>query len=290
MPELPEVETIRRDLTKAVLDKKISGLQILKTASIKSSLSNFKRVLLKSRFKNIDRIGKLLIFELPKDNFLLCHLKMTGQLIYADKTSLVAGGHSLSGKNLNDQVGGTLPNKATRIVIDFTDGSHLFFNDQRRFGYLKIVDGLELEKIKETYGIEPLQANFTLPNFIKALKRHKNIKAVLLDQSLIAGIGNIYADEALFDARLNPARSAESLSLADCRRLLNSIKKLITKAITERGTTFNNYRDGAGGRGNFVKFLKVYGRKDEHCPRCRGPIKKIKLAGRGTHYCPNCQK
>jgi len=290
MPELPEVETIRRDLAKKVLNKKIKSLEILKTASIKSSVPEFKRVLLNSHFKEIDRIGKLLIFVLPKDKFLLCHLKMTGQLIYSDRTSLVAGGHSLGGKNLNDQVGGTLPNKATRVVINFADKSHLFFNDQRRFGYLKIVDGIELEKIKETYGIEPLQANFTFPSFIKALKRSKNIKAVLLDQSLIAGIGNIYADEALFDAQLNPSRQALSLSPIEGRRLFSSIKKLIAKAISERGTTFNSYRDGAGGYGNFVKFLKVYGRKDERCPRCKGRIKKIKLAGRGTHYCPNCQK
>jgi len=148
-----------------------------------------------------------------------------------------------------------------------------------------------LIKIKQKYGIEPLAANFTLKNFFKITSgRTKNIKALLLDQSLISGLGNIYVDESLFAAGIRPSRRANGLTRGEIERLYSAIEALIRKAIKYRGTTFNNYRDAQGKKGNFVSKLQVYGRDKERCLKCGNIIKKIKIAGRGTHYCPHCQK
>jgi len=292
MPELPEVETIRRDLSARVLGKKIKAVEVLAAKTVSPAPRKFTSLLVGQSLLKVDRIGKLLIFPLSdKRNFLLVHLKMTGQLIYSFHDKLVAGGHSLRGTNLQAYVGGDLPNKSTRVYLTFSDRSRLFFNDQRRFGYVRIVGGADLEKIKAKYGIEPLTANFTKTNFQAAIKgRTKNIKALLLDQSLISGLGNIYVDEALFAAHLRPSRRASSLLGREIDSLYGVIEGLIRRAIKYRGTTFNNYLDGQGKKGSFVSKLQVYGRGQKTCLKCGGVIKKIKVAGRGTHFCPNCQK
>jgi len=292
MPELPEVETIRRDLVKSILGKKIRKVEILSAKTVSPGPRKFLSRLTGQSFVAIDRLGKLLIFSLSdQKHFLLIHLKMTGQLIYSGHNKLVVGGHSLKATSLSGYIGGELPNKSTRVYFTFFDGSKLFFNDQRRFGYLKTVTANDLAKIKLKYGIEPLTANFTLKNFFKVIaSRTKNIKALLLDQSLISGLGNIYADEALFAAGIRPSRRADSLTRGEIERLYGVIEALIRKAIKYRGTTFNNYRDAQGKKGNFVGKLQVYGRDKEQCLKCGRSIKKIKIAGRGTHYCPHCQK
>ncbi len=292
MPELPEVETIRRDLRDRVLNKKIKQVEVLAAKSVWPAPKKFVSLLTGQRLTAIDRIGKLLIFSLSdKKTYLLVHLKMTGQLIYAFHNKLVAGGHSLKAQSLMGYIGGGLPNRSTRVYLVLSDNSRLFFNDQRRFGYLKLVDQSSLEKIKSKYGIEPLTPGFTAANFSLAIKgRSKNIKALLLDQSLISGLGNIYADEALFAAGIRPTRRASSLTQSEVKRLYGVIEGLIEKAIKYRGTTFNNYLDAQGNKGSFVAKLAVYGRSKELCLKCQGPIKKIKVAGRGTHFCPNCQK
>lgn len=274
------------------MGKNIKQVEVLAAKSVWPIPKKFVNLLTGQSLVAIDRIGKLLIFSLSdKKNYLLVHLKMTGQLIYAINHKLVAGGHSLSAQSLIGYVGGELPNRSTRVYLIFSDKSHLFFNDQRRFGYLKIVDQASLAVIKAKYGIEPLTPNFTKSNFFLAIKgRTKNIKALLLDQSLISGLGNIYADEALFAAGIRPARRASSLSKAEIERLYGVIEGLIRRAIKARGTTFNNYLDAQGNKGGFVVKLAVYGRSKELCLKCQGPIKKIKVAGRGTHFCPNCQK
>lgn len=287
MPELPEVETIRRDLVGRILAKKITTVKVLSAKTVFSIPKKFVTHLVGQSFTGIDRVGKLLILSLSdQKNFLLVHLKMTGQLIYLSKQGLVAGGHSLKSNNIFN-----LPDKSTRVYFVFSDGSHLFFNDQRRFGYLKIVETLELEKIKSKYGIEPLSPNFTKANFRLAVKgRKKNIKALLLDQSLISGLGNIYVDEALFAAGIRPLRTASSLSVKEIDILSGVIEVLIRRAIKHRGTTFNNYLDAQGQKGSFALKLNVYGRSKEKCLKCGGEIKKVKVAGRGTHFCPHCQK
>ncbi|MEI7620706.1 MAG: bifunctional DNA-formamidopyrimidine glycosylase/DNA-(apurinic or apyrimidinic site) lyase [Candidatus Falkowbacteria bacterium] len=292
MPELPEVETIKRDLVSRVLGKKINAVIVLAPKTVFPAPPKFKSLLTGQSFVGIDRIGKLLIFSLSdQKHFLLVHLKMTGQLIYSFHKELIAGGHSLKAESLVGYVGGELPNRSTRAYFTLSDQSQLFFNDQRRFGYLKIVESGDLDNIKLKYGIEPLTPGFTKLNFIKAIgKREKNIKALLLDQSLISGLGNIYVDEALFAAGIRPSRRARSLSKAEIERLYSVIEVLIKKAIKYRGTTFNNYLDAQGKKGSFVSKLQVYGRNKQTCLKCGGIIEKVKIAGRGTHFCSHCQK
>jgi formamidopyrimidine-DNA glycosylase len=292
MPELPEVETIRRDLTRRILAHKIKEVKVLSPKTVQGSVRGFIKVLQNNSFSHLERIGKLLIFALAdKKNYLLIHLKMTGQLIYAVHGKILAGGHSLQTESLSDYVGGELPTKSTRAWLLFAGGSRLFFNDQRRFGYLKIVNSTELAKIKLGYGIEPLTKEFTVTALRKVLAgRKKNIKAVLLDQKLIAGVGNIYADEVLFASHVRPDRPTSSLTAQEVGSLYKNLGLVIKKAIKYRGTTFSDYVDARGRQGNFVKLLKVYGRKGQSCLVCKTAIRKIRVAGRGTHFCPKCQK
>ncbi len=286
MPELPEVETIRQDLKKKILNKKIKRVLLTGKARVNLEHNKFIKFLQNKKFVDIDRVGKLLIFDIDiKDKFLLIHLKMTGQLICVQGRQVTAGGHSDPNYNFD------LPDNSTRTVFEFLDGGKLFFNDSRRFGYLKIVNGEELKKVRAKFGIEPLTKNFTLENFKKVLVGRKtSIKAILLNQQLIAGIGNIYADEACFLAGIRPDTLVYKLSNGQIVKLYKSVEKLIKKAIEKRGTTFNNYRDSDGNKGNFLNFLKVYGRVGLKCKRCSGIIEKTKVAGRGTHFCANCQK
>lgn len=284
MPELPEVETIRRDLIKQVLNKKIKKVIIKKSRLVKNPDNFFIKNLVGNKIVAIDRIGKLIIFVLQNKLYLLTHLKMTGQLIYIKKKMRTVGGHSYKSDPMN------YPNKYTYVVIEFTDNSNLYFNDMRTFGYMQIVNEKELELIKTKFGIEPLTKNFTFANWEKLFSNKKtNLKALLLNQQLIAGIGNIYADEICFAAKIRPTRQVNKLTKQEIRELFNQTKKIIRQAINQRGTTFNNYVDTLGRKGNFVKHLQVYGRNNDKCKICQTTIKKIKLAGRGTHFCPQCQ-
>lgn len=291
MPELPEVETIRRDLG-ALIGKKIVALDILNSKTASHPAAFFKRALVGKKIKKIERRGKLLIFVFSDDLFLLVHLKMTGQLIFQSKNKKIVGGHSLADGSYEKSVGGELPNKYTRVIFYFSGGGKLFFNDLRKFGYLKLVDGKELNNILEkSYGPEPLTSEFTVSHLKEILKNRKiNIKAVLLNQKLIAGLGNIYVDESLFAAGILPMRPANKVTPKEIEKLHKEINKLIKKAIIYRGTTFSNYVDSTGKKGNFSRFLKVYGRGKKSCLVCGTDILKVKLAGRGTTYCPNCQK
>ncbi len=287
MPELPEVETIRRDLAKVLMGKKITGVEVINSKAVKVNAESFKKSLLNKKVKGMERIGKLMMLDLSDGNFLLVHLKMTGQLIYRYDHHIIEGGHNLPVFKEND-----LPTKYTWVAWKFNDGSKLYFNDMRKFGYLKIVNKAEKEKIVAKYGIEPLTKNFTLANFKKALgKRKTSIKSVLLNQQLIAGIGNIYADEICFAAGLRPDSSVAKMSEADIKKVFTASGAIIKKAIAHKGTTFKDYVNAHGGKGNFSDFLKVYQRDGEKCLRCKkGIITKNKTAGRGSHYCPVCQK
>lgn len=285
MPELPEVETIRQDLKKKILNQKINKIDIINKKSVRNAADIFVRALKGNYFSEISRVGKLLILHLhPGNKFLLIHLKMTGQLIYKSKQGMVAGGHG-------SEPDMELPNKHTRVVIELADKTKLFFNDLRKFGYLEIVDRARLEKIKSKFGIEPLTKDYTLSRLKEIIKKRKApIKAVLLNQNLIAGIGNIYADEILFAARVRPDRTANGLTDKEIKRIYENGNKIIKKAIEYRGTTFNNYVDADGKRGNFMNFLRIYSKKEgEKCFRCPGNIIKVKVAGRGTRFCPKCQ-
>ena len=287
MPELPEVETIRRDLSRVIVGKKITGIEVINSKAVKVNAESFKKSLLNKKVKGIERIGKLMMLDLSDGNFLLIHLKMTGQLIYRHGHKIIEGGHNLPVFKEND-----LPTKYTWVVWKFNDDGKLYFNDMRKFGYLKIVDKEAKEKIVVKYGIEPLTKSFTLVNFKKALgKRKTSIKSVLLNQALIAGIGNIYADEICFAASIRPDSSVAKLAEGDIKNIFNACGVIIKKAIAHKGTTFKDYVNAHGGKGNFSDFLKVYQRDGEKCLRCKkGIITKNKTAGRGSHYCPVCQK
>jgi len=299
MPELPEVETIRRDLKRVITvpradkkSKRITSVEVRKKRIIKGEVKKFQDAFKSNFFKDIRRIGKLLIFVLGRgDKFMFTHLKMTGQLVYlcpedASKCTakIVAGGH---GEPKLDK----LPSKYSHVIFNFADGSRLFFNDLRQFGYLEVVNKDRLKQVENDYGVGPLTSAFSFQKLKKILASRKApIKAILLNQKLIAGIGNIYADEILFAARVRPQRSAGSLNDKEIKKIFKATPLILKKAIKYRGTTFNNYVDSSGRRGNFSQKLKVYGRAGGKCRGCAGVVKKIKLAGRGTHYCPECQQ
>lgn len=293
MPELPEVETVRRDLIASALNVKINKIIVNNQKTINGDWEEFTKVLVGSFFIDILRRGKLLIFKLnKKDLYLLIHLKMTGQLIYLSKEQKISGGHSLSSHSFEKAVGGELPNKFTRVIISFVGGSKLFFNDLRKFGYMKLVSQKELNLIIEkNYGPEPLGEDFIISRFETELKKkRRNIKAVLLDQKFIAGLGNIYVDEVLFASGIKPDRLASALTKAEIVKIHQETRRILALAIKNRGTTFSNFVDSRGKRGNFSNMLQVYGRGKEACFKCSSVIIKTKLAGRGTHYCPKCQK
>ena len=287
MPELPEVETIRRDLDRVLKRKRITDVEVIDKTPVQGKKENFIRGLKGKTIKNIDRIGKLMMLGLSDGNFLLVHLKMTGQLIYRFDHKIIEGGHNLPLFKEKD-----LPTKYTKVIWKFNDGSKLYFNDMRKFGYLKIVDKKTKAKIVSGYGAEPLTKNFTLAGLAKILdKRKAPLKAVLLNQSLIAGIGNIYADEICFEARLLPGVPAYKLGKKEIAALFKAVNSILKKAIKHKGTTFRDYINPHGQKGNFSDFLRVYRRDGQKCLRCKkGIITKEKMGGRGSHYCPVCQK
>lgn len=287
MPELPEVETIRQDLIKVLVGRKIIDVEVINKKAIKSSPTSFKKILLNKKITNIDRVGKLMMIDLEGKDFLLVHLKMTGQLIYRRKDKIIEGGHSLSVAPTRD-----FPPKHAWVIWSFDDGAKLCFSDMRKFGYLKIVNDKNKAKIVAKYGPEPLTKNFTYANFIKALgKRTAPIKSLLLNQALIAGIGNIYADEACFEAKIFPGMPANKLTDAEKKNLFTAINFILKKAIKYKGTTFKDYLSPHGKKGNFSDFLQVYKRDKRKCFRCeRGIIGNKKIGGRSSRHCPVCQK
>lgn len=286
MPELPEVQTVVNHLA-----IKIKG-RIFKNAEIKVPKMvsrNFKSEIVSRKVKNIKRRGKIIIIELAGDKYLIVHLKLTGQLIFVDKKGRAAGGgHALE----NGDIDLTKPNKFTHVILNFKDGGQLLFNDLRKFGWMKVVGKEQLAKIDKQFGVEPLSREFTLKKFIEILKKRPNlkIKQLLLSQELIAGIGNIYADESLFASGIRPTRLASSLKNNEVKRLHYSIIKKLKEAIKFGGTSVNTFVHPSGERGKFVTRLKVYKRGGQKCLRCQSILKKIKVNGRGTVFCEKCQK
>ena len=288
MPELPEVETIKTDLEKYILNKKITNIVVKKPKMIDGNYLSFKKFLINNRITKISRRGKLLIFHLTNNKYLLTHLKMTGQLIYKDKNKITPGGHEFPNINPED-----LPNKYSHIIIYFKDESKLFFNDMRQFGYMKIVNQENLNKKIKEFGVEPLDKKWTVDYLTNILKnKNTSLKAVLLNQKHIAGLGNIYVDEACFLSKIKPDRVASSLTKEEIKKLHKACKDILLKAIKYRGTTFSSFRDSNGSPGNFSKFLNVYQKEGTVCKICeQDHIHRIKkVAGRSTHYCPYCQK
>jgi formamidopyrimidine-DNA glycosylase len=266
MPELPEVETIKRDLEQKVIKKTITFFKVYKPALIKEpSLSEFRKKIVKQIIIRIIRKGKVLVFELSSGMYLIIHLRIAGWLEYKKEQP------------------------KARAVFYLSDGNCLNYMDQRLLGEIRLrKDYAGLRFIKEL-GPEPFDLN---PNeFAKVVKKKKcSIKSLLMDQKTIAGLGNIYAQEALFKAGVHPLRKSCSLTSGEAKQILNATKSILRQAIKNRGSSVDTYRDTQGQRGGMEIRLKVYGKKGKLCPVCRAPIKKITVAGRGTCFCPRCQK
>lgn len=285
MPELPEVETIARDLDHYLPHKTIAAITVIPGSGtmLQTPIATLKKKLAGQKVSRVFRRAKMLIIE-TKDYALVFHLKMTGQLIYTEKKPLVAGGHPII------STGVTVPNKFTRVVFNFKPGGILYFNDIRKFGWLKLLTREEFKQLEAKTGIEPLSSAFTLNFFQKMVQgRRAPIKAVLLDQKKLVGLGNIYVDEVLFRSQVRPHRLAASLQPAEIKRIWQSIPVVLKHSIKQRGTTFSNFLDPDGLRGNFMNFLKVYGRGQKACVVCGRPLRKTRVAGRGTHWCEHCQ-
>lgn len=288
MPELPEVETIKAGLSRLIIGKTFAGVTSDNPKSFPNAAADVERFLIGSSVVTVARRAKVLLVELDTKYSLVIHLKMTGQLVFQDGSLRFGGGHP------NDSLVGGLPDKSTRVVCDFTDGSRLFFNDQRKFGWVRLMPTAEIPQLDffKKVGPEPLSEDFTWQVLRDRLRRRKgtSIKAALLDQSVVAGIGNIYADESLWGAKLHPAIIVAKLSDKNIRDLYKSIQEILQLAIAKGGSTDRNYVDAEGRRGSYLDFARVFRREGQPCPRCGTIIIKIRVAGRGTHICPREQK
>lgn len=285
MPELPEVETIARELDKKLRGKIIKEVEVLDKKALNIGLSKFRELAIGQTVKSVKRRAKMIIIEL-REKYLLIHLKMTGQLVLVSKKEKIAGGHPMA------REGKELPNKFTRVIFNFGENGKLYFNDVRKFGWIKLVDIKALEENLKNLGIEPLSEEFVLDKFKEVLARQKNIavKQALMNQKYLAGIGNLYADEILFAAGIKPFRKAGTLSEIEIKKLWLAIPKILKYAVKHRGTSFSDYVDAKGEVGSFAKYLKVYGRAGEKCKKCGQLIRKMKLGGRSAHWCDKCQK
>ena len=288
MPELPEVETVRRGLEALLPGTKIQSVKHDWKKSFPNAPADVKQFLIGAKIKTIRRRGKVLIIDLDSAYSLVIHLKMTGQMVYVSDTARFGAGHP-SGSLI-----GRLPDKSTRVTFVLDKGS-LYFNDQRKFGWVRLLPTIEVENIDffKKIGPEPLAADFTIAQFIERLKRRAktSIKAALLDQTVIAGVGNIYADEALFAARIHPAKRVNDVSPAKLKKLFIEMRTVLELSIEKGGSTDRNYVNAEGKKGSYLSFAQVFRREGKPCPRHPSTlIQKIRVAGRGTHICPKCQK
>jgi len=290
MPELPEVETVRAGLAEILIDQRIKSVSTDWPKSFPNDPKIVRDKVVGSTILSVDRRGKALIIPLSGGYSLLIHLKMTGQLVYRARNT----DRGFGGGHPTDSLIHKLPDRSTRVIFELTDGT-LFFNDQRKFGYVK------LEKSKDIYktnaflsklGPEPLSDEYTFDMFRSALMKRQNttIKAAILDQTVLAGVGNIYADEGLFAARIHPSTRVRDISTIKLKRLYNALREVMKLSIELGGSSDRNYVDAKGNKGSYLKFAKVFRREKQPCPNCKSEIKKIRVAGRGTHVCPHCQK
>lgn len=288
MPELPEVETVRLQLLHKVLGRRIKKIEVFNPKTVANN-TEFANQIKNKTISHIDRVGKLLIFNFKneKNFFLLAHLKMTGQFLFVDKSKQVSGGgHLIQDANTKD-----LPNRHTRVAFHFVDGTSLFFNDMRKFGYIYTADAETVKKARGRFGQEPIHDNFDIENFTTGIKRRKTpIKAALLDQTFIAGLGNIYVDETLFLAGVRPDRKSHLVTKKEAEAIAKASGKVMKDSIAVGGTTFQHFKDTGGKNGNYTDYLKVFGKQNTPCPNCGTIIEKTRVAGRGTHFCPKCQK
>src|SRR5680860_1122425 len=288
MPELPKVETIRRGLQELIVGKMIEIVSFDTAKSFPNNRSDVNQFLVNAKIKSIRRRAKVLLIDLSTNYTLVIHLKMTGQLVFVNNMARFGAGHP------NDSLIGVLPDKSTRVTFDLADGSHLYFNDQRKFGWVRLIPTAEVPNINfmKKVGPEPLEADFTASEFTERFKRRSKttIKAALLDQTVVAGIGNIYADESLWGAKINPKRLVNTITNAEFKRLYKEVRLVMNLSIEKGGSTNRNYVNAEGKKGSYMDFARVFKREGLSCPRCGTEIIKIRVAGRGTHICPKEQK
>ena len=321
MPELPEVETIKRGLQERIIGKTIAGIDVLFPKTFIGSKLKVEG----SKIKDIERRAKVLAIRMNNSYNILFHLKMTGQLVYREEQGASTEGQVLfqDKKTRNSELGtrnlipdqfagghpdhnwsvsagpspdghAKLPNSTTAIVFNFNDETKLYFNDMRKFGWCKVLTDEQLNKIfDEEYGPEPYDKNFTTEYLMQKASKipNRKIKQFLTDQTIIAGIGNIYADELLFDAKVSPLRKVSEINESEWQKIIDSTIKILNLAIKHGGTTDSDYVNADGGKGGMQNYLKVYRKTGLRCPaKCGGNIERITIGGRGTHFCSLCQK
>ncbi len=308
MPELPEVQTIVSELKRKLKNKVIKSVVVNEPKMVSigpKTVSNirkvgehdvrtFSRLLEGQKIVSVKRRAKLLIFDLSGSLSILVHLKMTGQFIFEDEKQRerTKGMYRMFNKLTAPLI--KLPGKHTHVIFTFTDGSHLYFNDIRKFGYMKIVRDDEIEHVKElsAYGPEPLDKKFNQLLFSAAAKKgsSRKVKQFLMDSSIIAGIGNIYSDEILFHAKVRPVRVISSLSGSELKAIYKWIKPVLIKGIKAKGSSVGDFVRTDGTWGTMGKYHFVYGRKGRPCKVCGTKIEAVKMNGRTGSFCPSCQK
>jgi formamidopyrimidine-DNA glycosylase len=301
MPELPEVETIKLGLSKLLPGLVITEVSHDTPKSFPNAPADVSEFLIGAVVTEVKRRAKVLLIELSSKYSLVIHLKMTGQMVYVRKRkSKVKSQKSnepeerFGAGHPNESLIGNLPDKSTRVTLTFSNGAKLFFNDQRKFGWMRLLPTAEVPNIDffKKVGPEPLAEDFTTKDFRERLLRRpkSNIKAVLLDQTVIAGVGNIYADESLWGAKIHPATLVKDISLAKLNKLFEELQYVLRLSIEKGGSTDKNYVNAEGKKGSYMSFARVFRREGKPCPHCGTIIIKTRVAGRGTHLCPYCQK
>lgn len=271
MPELPEVETIRRDLSRLIVGKKILDIFTDSPKQVQPSLIKVKKAIVGATIKKIGRRAKLLQIFLSNGQILAVHLKLTGRLLVRKK--------------------GAPKDDWQHVVISLSGNKELRFADLRKFGWIRLVGKDELGIMNKELGIEPLTSGFTKEKFIQIIHSStRPIKLILLDQKKIAGIGNIYANDALFLAKIRPDKPAKKLNNSEIKKLKEAIIRVLKAGIKYRGASDQYYLDALGRKGSYQDHFLTYGREGKKCFDCKGEIRKIKVGGRGTFFCPRCQK
>lgn len=284
MPELPEVETVRRGIARLVCHQQLRRVTVLAAKSWQVKASE-QADLVGATLESVSRRGKLLIMQFSSGQALLCHLRMTGQLVWRGAENWGAG-------HPNESFVGELPDNSTRVILEFSQGT-LYFNDQRKFGFMLVWPIAQLDEFPfvKKLGPEPFAAA-ALPEFIRRVRRHSKttIKAAILNQSVVAGVGNIYADEGLYRAGIRPMTVVQAVDDAQLAKLYRAIAAVMRQSIAAGGSSMRNYVQADGSRGDYLDlFAQVFNRAGQPCRQCQTEIVKTRVAGRGTYYCPKCQ-
>jgi formamidopyrimidine-DNA glycosylase len=329
MPELPEVETVKRGLSKLIVNKEITKVDFDNQKSFPNNPNDVNKFLIGSKILAIRRRAKVLLIDLSSEYTLMIHLRMTGQLVFVGQKQqqlntkkqirnksekfkfesssidqffkfkdsnfkLAESGELRFGAgHPNDSLINKLPDKSTRVSFKFSDGSHLYFNDQRKFGWVKLIptELISEDPFIKKVGPEPLEASFTGKILFERLQKRKgtSIKAALLDQTVLAGIGNIYADEGLWQAGIHPAKKVSKVDYKNVEKLHKALVDILQLSIEKGGSTDRNYVNAEGKKGSYIDFARVFRREGLQCYKCGTIIEKSRVAGRGTHVCLSCQ-